>query len=310
MVGVGVGIEGLRGAGQSFGSRNTDATYTHCAELTTNTQESCRMYQTHWGLTKPPFPSGLDLQLFYEGLNQREALARLRFLAKYRRRCGLMLGRAGLGKSLLLQVFADECRQQGSAVALIDLLGLSTREFLWQIGSRLSAAVRIEDEPVRLFRQLTDRLKENWLQEQQTLILLDNVDQAGIDLQTHLVRLARIEIANGSGPTLVLTANGADVARLSSELRELVDLRIDLEPWDELDTIGYLQLALVKAGSERPLFADPALSELHRLAEGVPRKINRLADYALLAGSHEPHQLIDCETIQAANESLNLPNRM
>ena len=266
------------------------------------------MYQTQWGLAKPPFPSGLDLKIFYEGMNQRESLARLRFLTDHQRRCGLMLGQPGLGKSLLLEVFAQECRQQCAAVALIDLLGLSSREFLWQLGNQLAAAVHIEDESVRLFRQLTDRLKENQFQDGRTILLLDNVDQAGPDLLTHLMRLARLELTSGGGPTLVLTANATQCVRLSEGLLELIDLRIDLEPWDELDTVGYLQLALVEAGSERPLFTDEALSELHRLAVGVPRKINRLANYALMAGSHEPNELIDLATVQAANQMLSLPD--
>ncbi|MCG8448756.1 MAG: AAA family ATPase [Pirellulales bacterium] len=265
------------------------------------------MYQTQWGLAKPPFPSGLNPQLFHEGANQREALARLRFLTNQLRRVGLMLGQPGLGKSLLLRIFAKECRQQGSTVALIDLLGLSTREFLWQLGNELGASVKIEDEPVRLFRQLADRLYENGLQDKLAVFLFDNVDQAGSDLQTFLLRLAQLENASSRAPTLVLAANASQAARLGEALLELVDLRIDLEPWDELDTIGYLQLALVEAGSEQPLFDDRALSKLHQLGQGVPRKINRLANCALMIGSQYTTGQIDAETVQAAHQSLSLP---
>jgi len=268
------------------------------------------MYQTHWGLTKTPFPSELDPELFYEGVHEREALARLRFLTDNRRRVGLLLGQRGLGKSHLLQVFASERRGQGDDVALIDLLGLSTREFLWQLGNELAASVRIEDEPLRLLRQLTDHLNENQLQNRRTILLLDNIDQAGPDLQTHLVRFARLPVAGAGGLTLMFTANTAHTARLQEALLELVELQIALEPWDELDTTGYLQLALVEAGSERPVFTDQALSELHRLADGIPRNINRLADEALLLGSPDPAQLIDPETVRAAHQSLKMPSAL
>ena len=265
------------------------------------------MYQAEWGLAKAPFPSGLDPHLFFEGVNQREVLARLRFLAEHQRRLGLLLGQAGLGKSLILQIFARECRRRGSAVAVIDVLGLSAREFFWQVGQQLDASVKMEDDPVRLFRQLTDRMYENQLQEKQTVLLIDDVDQAGPELQTHLLRLAQLEVADPSNHTIILAANELHSTRLSAGLLELVDLRIDLEPWDELDTIGYLQLALVEAGSERPLFSDGALNELHRLAEGVPRKINRLADFSLMAGLQTPGELIAVETVRAAHQSLSLP---
>lgn len=268
------------------------------------------MYQSHWGLAKPPFPCGLDPELFYEGLSEREALARLRFLVEHQRRVGMLLGQTGLGKSLLLEIFANECRQQGCEVASIDLLGLSSREFLWELGCELHAGVRVEDDTLRMFRQLTDCLYENGLQQKQTIILLDNADQAGADLQTHLLRFAQMDLAGKGCTSLVLAVNESNSARLQGTLLELVDLRIDLHPWDELDTIGYLQLALVEAGAETPLFNDEALSKIHELAQGIPRRVNRLADYALMLGSQTPQQPIDAETIVEAQKGLSLPSRV
>ena len=265
------------------------------------------MYQSPWGLEKTPFPSGLAPSLFYEGAGQRESLARMRFLVDQSRRLGLVLGEPGLGKSLLLEVFARECRQKGRAVAQVDLLGLSSREFIWQLGIELQAPVRMEDDLVRLGRQLIDRIRGNQRQELTTVLLLDNADQAGHDLLTHLFRLANFDAAGSGGLTLVLAANRARADRLGSSLLDLVDLRIDLQPWDELDTTGYLQLALVEAGSERPLFEDLALSEMHRLAEGVPRRVNRLADYALLAGSSSGQAMVGAATVQSAHDAMQLP---
>ncbi|MBD15528.1 MAG: hypothetical protein CMJ72_10225 [Planctomycetaceae bacterium] len=277
------------------------------------------MYPTQWGLTKSPFPSGIDLQLFYEGFNQREALARLRYLTSHPSRCGLMLGNAGFGKSHLLQLFAKECRLHGKAVALVDLLGLSTHEFLWQLGIQLEAAVHIENQPPRLFRQLTDRFQELSFERQRIVLLLDNVDQVGPDLRTLLLRLAQNETTRATGLTLVFSANASHSAQLGERLLDLVDLRIDLEAWDELDTIGYLQLALVAVGLEQPLFNDEGISELHRISGGVPRKINRLAEHSLLVSSQmidsqapdssmpDSRLMIGAKAVQAADELLSLP---
>ncbi len=268
------------------------------------------MYQTHWGLAKPPVPSGLDTKLFYEGASQRESLARLRFLLAHRRRLGLVLGAPGLGKSLLTCVFAEQCRKAGHAVAQVDLLGLSTREFYWQLGNKLQAAVRAEDDMLRLFRQLTDRLQENALQNKQTVLLLDDLDQAGPDLLNQVQRLLRTEAANAGWLTLIATTGPTQIRRLGQGLLDQVDLRIDLQPWDELDTVGYLQLALFEAGAERPLFDDQAMTDLHRASQGIPRAVNRLADFALLAGSNNKQEMIEASTIQAASESLSLPSNV
>ena len=269
------------------------------------------MYQTremleNWGLEKPPFPSGIDTRLFYEGASQRESLARLRFLLAHRRRLGLVLGETGLGKSLLLSVFGQRCRLAGQAVAEIDLLGLSSREFYWQLGNQLQAAVRLEDDMLRLHRQVMDRLQENSLQGKQTVVVLDDLDQVGPDLINQIQRLLRTDAANAGWLTLVASASTAQLGRLGKGLLELADLRIDLEPWDELDTVGYLQLALFEAGAERPLFDDPSMSELHRASGGVPRTVNRLAEFALLAGAEHSQEIIDTSAIHAASAAINL----
>jgi type II secretory pathway predicted ATPase ExeA len=264
--------------------------------------------QTNWGLERSPFSSGLETRLFFEGASHREALARLRFLLA-NRRLGLLFGEPGTGKSLLLKVFENECRRHGCAVASVNLLGLSTREFYWQVASQLATAVCVEDDQLRLFRQLSDRIVVNQLQGVPTVVLVDDAHQAGPDLLAQLVRLTQLDAASPRPLTMVLAARESHSGRLGEQLLELVDLRIDLEPWDELDTTGYLQLAQVEGGCQQPLFDDEALAEIHRLAEGVPRRVNRLADYALLVGASAESEIINAETIRAAHEALSPPVR-
>lgn len=266
------------------------------------------MYQTHWDLERSPFPSGLDTRLFYEGDSQRESLARLRFLVGQRRRFGLVLGETGVGKSLLVRYFAEQSRQTEHHLVQIDPLGLSAREFYWRLGVELRASVRVEDDLVRLFRQLSDRLQENVLQRRQTILLLDDLDQAGPDLLSHVQRLLRTDAANAGWLCVLGSVNEQQLGRLSKPLQELIDLRIDLRAWDELDTIGYLQLALLEAGAERPLFDDEALSLLHQRASGIPRMVNRLADYALLTGAQQGVHLITADILHEASESLTQPS--
>ncbi len=261
------------------------------------------MYHTYWGLDRPPFFTGTETPQFYEGASQREALARLRFVVDHRRRLGLLQGGSGFGKSMLLDVFSNEYRQKNYTVAQVDLLGISSREFFWQVSTGLHAAVRVDDDPIRLFRQLVDRIQENRLQGVATVLLLDNADQAGADLLTQLQRLVHLGSLEGWF-TVVVAVNRAQSSQLGDRLLDRVDLRVDLQPWDELDTTGYVQHALVEAGSVRPLFDEGAIREIHHLAEGNPRRVNRLADYALLIGSNSGRETIDSATVNTAGEAI------
>ena len=70
------------------------------------------MYQAHWGLQESPFRGDLDPKSFYQSPTHEEALARLSFLVGQHRRLGLLVGPSGSGKSLLLEVFAQQLRRR------------------------------------------------------------------------------------------------------------------------------------------------------------------------------------------------------
>jgi general secretion pathway protein A len=190
-------------------------------------------------------------------------------------------------------------------LANLNLLGLSVREFLWQLAVALGTGPRGGEDSVSLFQRLETRLQQNCLQNERVVLLLVDADSAGADILTQVTRLAQLPASRVGSFTLVLATNSSQTSRLGKRLLELVDLRIDLEPWDAEDTTGYLQLALVAAGAERPIFDESSLDEIHRLTGGVPRQVNRLADYALVAGSSGGLEHIDARTVAAAHEAID-----
>ena len=261
------------------------------------------MHATRWGLETHPFAGHRD-PVFFAGLPQQEALARLRFLVHNGRRLGLIAGQPGGGKSLLLQLFDEQARAENWAVTRLNLLGLSLREFHWQLAVGLRAAPRSGEEVSRLARRWHDRLQQNRLEATPTILLLDDADQAGADLVTQLVRLVQLPAAEVGQLTLVLATNAIETHRLGRRLLDLVDLRVELEPWDESDTIGYLQEALVAAGAQHPIFTEAALADVHRFSRGIPRQVNRLADFALVVGSANEVEVIDPATVAEAHATL------
>jgi type II secretory pathway predicted ATPase ExeA len=145
------------------------------------------------------------------------------------------------------------------------------------------------------------------MQQTPTVLLVDDVGQAGPDVASLLVRLARLDPSPAARWTILLGAEPEQAARWNATLRDLVDLRIDLVAWSAEDTIGYVQMSLLEAGRMEPLFEEDALGVLHQLTGGVPRQVIRLADFALLAGAVAGRATIDAVTIEAAHEELAWP---
>lgn len=264
------------------------------------------MYQPYWGLTESPFRGNFDPRFFYQGPSQDEAIARLHFLVDEKRAMGLLLSDPGGGKSLVLQMFARQVRQVGHQKASINLIGLDAREFLWLVAMRLGAEVSSDAGQIKLFQAVSDHMVANHYQQLNTVLLLDDADEARADVKDCIVRLAESSIIRGAPLTIVLAAQGARLARLGCRLLELSELRIDLERWDQDDSTRYVKGALAAAGRSIPLFSDGALLRLHELGGGVPRRLKQLADLALLAGAGANLSQIEAETIESAFGELSV----
>ena len=264
------------------------------------------MYQSHWGLDQAPFRTDLDPRFFYQGPTHDEALARLHFLVEQRRRMGLLLGEHGSGKSLLLLVFAEEIRRQGLPVAQVSLLGVEPSEFPALLAMHLEMNLPRGAPFHVIWRSIDDRLAEYRYQRVRSVVLLDDADRAKPDVLAQVARLAQLQQGPDSPLTLVLAARPRQAGQLGHSLLERVELRIDLGPWDEADTENFLKTSLCRAGGHLPIFAPSAISRLHALGEGIPRRITQLADLSLLAGAGRRMHEIDVETVESVYQELGV----
>lgn len=262
------------------------------------------MYQSHWGFDQSPFRSCLDLHFFYPSPTHDEALARLHFLVEQRHRLGLLLGPGGCGKSLLLELFARQCSAGGFAVAKVNLLGVEPEELLVQLTCQLNRDCGAGQSTAALWRILTDRLAELRYEQRPVVLLLDDAECAHAATSDMVVRIAQHDPLPETRLTIVLATEQARVRSLGHRLLDLAGLRIDLEPWAQDDTGGFLAASLRKAGCRSEVFDPPAVSRLHELAGGLPRRIARLADLALVAGAGAELPQIDADVIDSVHAEL------
>jgi general secretion pathway protein A len=261
------------------------------------------MYHHYWRLTQCPFRNAGNQGRMHASPGLEEALARLHFLVDQRRRLGLVLARAGCGKSLVLDLAARQLRGEGHDVARTSLLGLTPGEFLWRLAAAWGLNPRDSAPVFALWRQVVDHLAMNRCQGIGTVLLLDDADEAAGELLAHVVRLAQADPSPEARLTIVLAADPQQIDLVGPRIVDLAELRIDIPAWDEADTADYVRAELARAGGG-DLFAEDALQRLHELARGVPRRVRQLADLALLAGAGKELSRIDAETVSAVNDEL------
>ncbi len=262
------------------------------------------MYESHWGLREPPFRGSLDPDHYYKTPTHDEALARLQYLVDNHRRLGLLVGPHGSGKSLLQSVFARDLRRLGRVVVSVNLLGMSAAELEWSVASQLGTKPRRDAATFHIWRTIADRLVENRYQQIGTVFLLDDADQASPEVLTLVNRLIQIDPSPDSRLTVIVAGDCDRVGQLGDRLLERVELRIDLEAWQETETADYLEHCLASAGVDTSVFDDRASTRLHDLCHGIPRQVNQLAHLALLAGAGRQLSNIDEETIESVYHEL------
>ncbi len=76
-------------------------------------------------------------------------------------------------------------------------------------------------------------------------------------------------------------------------LDQRIATRFMIKPMDLAESLEYLRHHLALAGRDEPLFADDAISRLHRVANGLPRALNNAATAALIAAAADGKDLVD-----------------
>jgi len=233
-----------------------------------------------------------------------EASARLSYLVEQGSRVGLLLGPSGIGKTTLLQRFADEQRRAGCLTALVNAAGLSPEELLWAIAEKLQATVEHDWNLFRLWRALNDRLVELRFLREQAVILVDDAGSAASDVLVHLYRLLHADAAADARLSVVLVATRGTMSKLGRSLLDLVDLRSELPTWTTAET-GALIDAVGRTRSPLP-FTDEAVRRVQQLSGGVPRSILRLAELGRLAAETEGRDTVDGATIEGVEAEFGI----
>jgi type II secretory pathway predicted ATPase ExeA len=262
------------------------------------------MYDEHWGFTGSPFRSPPAAKFVCLSSTQDEAHARLQFLVEHGRRLGILWGGPGVGKTLLLQSFADQLRRRGCRAIYLTPLGGTGHNFLQELAIRLGLNPDRTTPVWELGSRVLDALVIEGRLGVQRVLMVDDMDRAERSVIDVLLHILQHDYPSTSGFTMLLAGDIQHQDRLDPRLAQRSELRIELEPWNLTETTAYLKEVLARAGCRRPVFQKAAIHRLHEVTGGVPRHVAKLADWALLAAAERQRSEIDEATILAVNDEL------
>lgn len=268
------------------------------------------MYENHWGLQKAPFGSDRRPELYFSSSTHQSALLKLRYLVDHRRGAGLLVGPSGSGKTRLLQALLPEGDESGPAVVKVVYPLLTPQELIGFIAAELGIpgqfGIRSLDVLLGLLR---GRLQELTRQGRPAVIVIDDaqsIPDRHVFESLHL--LLNLQQPPNVDFTLILAGQPDLVGILKRfpQLDDRLSIPCVLTAMTESETAAYVLHCLQAAGAAEPIFSGAALQAIHELSSGLPRRINRLCDFALLVGYAQRLGMIDATQIEAVFAELSL----
>jgi general secretion pathway protein A len=238
-----------------------------------------------FGLGRDPFANDLAHGFYYESPAHRGAERRLRRAVSQHKGLTLFVGEPGTGKSLVARRLFESLEEEAYEAALLVMLR-SEADASWLLG-RIGRQLGIEEpaeEPLEILAQIYERLSVFSEEGRRPVVIIDDAHLlASRDAMEALRALVDLEYEEKQLLTLVLVGDAEldTVIRLDPRLPHRLDVRVRLERLDLSTSAAYLGHRITAAGGHPSLLEPDAVETIHRFSQGIPRRMNVLADNAL-----------------------------
>ena len=264
------------------------------------------LYLDHFGLNKPPFRITPDTDFFFSGGRRGDTLSALLHVAKHEEGIIAVVAEVGSGKTMLSRLMLSKLGTEVSTVYLPNPC-FSRDEILSAIARDLGLRNLPLSPEARLSALQQELLRRHAL-GQRVLLVVDEAHAMPPESLEEIRLLSNLETQSHKLVNIMLFGQPElDILLADPRLRQVRDRvvhRFELHALSADETGAYVDHRVRAAGWKgAALFAPKAIEHLVRAAGGRVRRINLLADKALLGAFAKGDMVVQAQhVIDAVNE--------
>ncbi|MGH8754829.1 MAG: AAA family ATPase [Burkholderiales bacterium] len=270
------------------------------------------MYYAHFGLTQPPFKITPNTEFFFPGGNRGAILDALLYAISQGEGIIKVSGEVGSGKTMLCRMLETCLPQQIESVYLANP-SVSPDDILHAIAFELQLPIGDNEPRIKVMQELHNYLLERHMQKRQVVVFVEESQSMPLATLEEIRLLSNLE--TGSHKLLQIVLFGQpeldELLRQQQirQLRERITYSFSLKPLNAQEIKEYLMFRMRAAGYRGPdLFSPSVVHMITKASEGLTRRVNLLADKALLAAFADNTHTIKPKHIKAAIQDSEFSN--
>lgn len=261
------------------------------------------MYHAHFGLNQSPFSITPNPDFFYSGSKRGDILAALLYAVTHGEGIIKVTGEVGSGKTMLCRMLEGLMPEHVEVIYLVNPT-LSREEVMFTIAGELEIQTESKrpDEVIRLLHQ--DLIAKH-IQGKQVVLLVEEAQAMSLETLEEIRLFSNLETAKHKLLQIVLFGQPELDQNLNlpamRQLKERITHSFTVPPLAPELMSDFLMFRLRTAGYHGPdLFTKGAIKLLSSVSKGIVRRVNILADKALLAVFSENKHAVEVAHMEAA----------
>jgi len=266
------------------------------------------LYYPHFGLKEPPFKITPNTDFFFSGGNRGAILDALVYAITNGEGIIKVVGEVGSGKTMLCRMLQTILPERIESIYLANP-SVAPEDVLHAIAFELQLKLPKNADRLKVMQALQAYLLTRYAEGRQVVIFVEEAQGMPLATLEEIRLLSNLETKQDKLLQIVLFGQPELDDNLNQEhirqLRERITHRFNLGPLQTRDVGEYLIFRLRAAGYHGPhLFTESAIKKLSKASEGLVRRINILADKALLSAfADNVYQITPKHVYAAINDS-------